>query len=174
MSTYFSSFKTPSEAVNKLRTMFYIMVGVSIPIFLYIYLESKNNTFDASFPELKDTLQYIVPVLCAISSIGAYWSYEKRIRKARKLKDLKQKLVEVLKGSFYKFIPLEVTTLIAVLAYFLTGHIIFAGIYIGMLILFAMSNPTIHSVISDLRLPKSEVLLMREDVPFVEEESQVE
>ncbi|MEH0158522.1 hypothetical protein V6R21_31000 [Limibacter armeniacum] len=158
---FFSAFETPVDFVNKLRAVFYIMVGVTLPIFLFTYLKSRNGEFEPSFPELAEQLKYIVPILCGINSIIAYWLYEKRIRAARELPSLRIKLEEVLRGSFYKFAMLETTTILTIVAYLLTGHILFAGVYIGMLILFAMSNPTVYSVIADLRLPKKEAEIMK-------------
>lgn len=160
-SSFFSNFDSPATFVNKLRITFYGMAGLTVPAFLYLYLENRNGTFSPSHPELISYLQYSVPILCLVNAIIAYWQYGRKVKEARTIPSLKERLSEVLKASFYKFFMLEFTSIVAVVSFYLTGNMLSAGAYIGMIILFAMSNPSIYSVLSDLRLSKADADLMR-------------
>ncbi|GAA4846461.1 hypothetical protein [Algivirga pacifica] len=161
MKNYLTTFDKPLDFLNKLRVIFYSMVGITPPIFLYIYLESRNGEFSPIYPELSSIFYYIVPIVCVVLTILAYWYYEKQIRAARTLPSLRAKLDVIILSSFNKFLILEIATLFNILIYYLSGQIFYAGVYIAMIIFFGMSNPSIYSVLSDLRLPKREADVMR-------------
>jgi hypothetical protein len=156
----------PSDYINQLRAIFYMMVGGPLIFFVVVYFLNRGRHASDFDPEMHTIFMYIVPLFCIFHAIVAYWMYEQRLRKARKQSTLQDKLKEVLQGSIVKFAILEGATLLTLVVYLLTNHILYAGFYIVMLILFAMSNPTVYSVTNDLRLSQNEAERLHRNEAF--------
>lgn len=166
MNSFYKDLQDPWHFINKYRTTFYAMVILTMPAFFYVYFEARDGDYAAILPELPDFLKPGLLLLCGANIIHAYWTYHQKLKEIRQLPSLKEKLSALLQANVSKFIQLEVTTILAAIVYFLNGHIAYGIIYIVMLVFFAMSNPSIYTAISDLRLPKQEAQAMRQNEPF--------
>ncbi|MBX2840584.1 MAG: hypothetical protein KTR26_02340 [Flammeovirgaceae bacterium] len=160
------NFKNAAEYLSKLRSTFYIMVGFPLPVFLYVYFVSRENNYDPLLKAIPDILLISIPILCFGMAAFAYIVFFKRLKISREITDLREKLTHYYVISLHKFIWLEVASVVNVLIYFLSGNIVFAGLYIAMLILFAMNNPNYFSVVGDLRLSKAEKEIMKQNIPI--------
>ncbi|WP_020531394.1 hypothetical protein [Flexithrix dorotheae] len=158
------NFKNASEYLSKLRSTFYIMVGFPLPVFLYVYFASRENNYSPVLKAIPDYLLVSIPVVCFGMAAFAYIAFFRKLKVSRTISDLREKLTHYYTISLNKFIWLEVASVVNVLIYFLSGNIVFAGLYIAMLILFAMNNPNYFSVVGDLRLSKTEKEIMKQNM----------
>ncbi|PWJ39985.1 hypothetical protein [Sediminitomix flava] len=166
-----SKFQSPYPIVDRIRVIFYAMTALTLPLFLYTYSQSKQGNYHPPFEDLSDTFLWVLAAICVINAVIAYIIYQKNITEHRKLPTLSDKLHILLKSNIKKFIQMEITTVMAAVVYLLNGTEAAAGVYIIAIILFAMSNPTIYSIIGDLKLPKDQVHQLKKDIPFDQAES---
>ncbi len=156
-------FDKPLAFVGQVRTIFYIMVGTPLSVFMLLYFRNRQNDLHSYEQELTLFWLAIFPISALVVSGYAYWHYERALKLARTKTRMRERLHILFQGTMEKFVMLEITTVIVLVAYFFTQHILYAGLYLAMLILFAMSNPTIYSVINDLRLPRDQASAMRQN-----------
>lgn len=168
MQTQNKTFNYPAEYINKLRGIFYIMVGLPLPVFLVVYLTLRDGTYSPPLQEWTPAwLLWGISILCLVLCAVGYIQFSKETKKIRGLKaPIQEQLDQLISASRNKFLCLELATIINLIVYVLLGHTLFAGLYVAMLILFSMSNPTVHSVSTDLRLPKEEKRKLINNQPF--------
>ncbi len=162
------TYQYPAEYINKLRSTFYLMVGLPLPVFLYVYFNVRNGSYQSFFNgHIAAWFFWALGVTCLLLSLVAYGRYSKELKQIRETKaPIPHQLESLIVASRHKYLWLELATVVCVLVYVLTGHIVFAGLYVVMLILFAMSNPSVHSVSTDLRLSKEERRRLINNHPF--------
>ncbi len=156
-------FQKPMEFVNHVRMIFYGMVGTPLVGFIFLYFYYRENDLHNYGQDISLFWLAILPVIILSIAAFAYLQYGKRLKEARPLTRMRERLHVVFQGTMEKFILLELATLIVIAAYYVNHHILYAGLYMVMLILFAMSNPTIFSLINDLRLPRDQAAAMRQN-----------
>lgn len=156
-------YEKPMEFVNHVRMIFYIMVGIPLSIFLLLYFNYRQNNLHNTSQELSVIWLVIIPIVSFSLAGYAYFGYGKSLKLARSKTKMREKLNIVFQATLEKFILLETATFIVLLAYYVNQHILYAGLYMVMLILFAMNNPTIYTVINNLRLPKDIAAAMRQN-----------
>ena len=140
-----------------------MMLGIPLIFFVILFLKYREGVVLGDYAVLYDAFKVVVPFFCILTSGVAYLLYFQLLKKARKETTLRLKLQQLFNANIVKFALLEGATVFVLLAYFLTGHPLFAAFYVFMLILFGMSNPSIYSLMTDLKLPKKEADIMREN-----------
>ncbi|OHX66997.1 hypothetical protein [Flammeovirga pacifica] len=166
--SFFEGFNEPFDMVNKLRICFYGLASFSVPFALMWYVQNKSEMIDLD-PVIEPLGSIVISILTAIISIVAivvYRIYNNKLKEIRKEPSLPYRLTLLLKAQCIKFIPLAISPIVVVILYRLTLEPILFGVYIVSMILFAMSNPSIHNVISDLRLKKGDKEVMLNNIPF--------
>lgn len=161
-------YEKPFELVNRLRTIFYIMVGIPLALFLSIYFPNRLDTLQQSGQDLPVFWLAVMPACCLLATALAYLNYYKKLKKLRKESAIKTQIDRFFSAKVEKFIYLEGITLLVLCVYFFNHHALYAGLYMLMLILFAMNNPTIFSLIDALRLPLEKAAALRENQPLVQ------
>ncbi|ANQ50207.1 hypothetical protein MY04_2839 [Flammeovirga sp. MY04] len=166
--SFFEGFKEPFDMVNKLRICFYGLASISVPFALFWYLQNSSEVVEIE--PVIDPLGEIIIAILAVLIIGVsmveYKKYNSKLKEIRKEPSLPFRLTLLLKAQFFKFIPLSIPPIIVAVLYRLTLEPLVFGLYVVSMILFAMSNPSIHNVISDLRLKKEDKQNMLNNVPF--------
>ena len=150
------SFKSSVNYLNKLRGVFYIMVGIPLTIFLVLYLLFRQNTYTSIYPNMPEFLINILAVIFIIAGITSFIFYFKKLPFAQKASTLRAKLEQYYQICYYKFSMLLVISILNLFCYFLTAHTFFAGVYILHLIMFALNNPSYYNVVGNLKLKKEE------------------
>ena len=156
-------YQKPTEFVNHVRMIFYIMVGTPLCIFLLLYFNFRQNNFHDNSQNLSVFWLAVLPLICFFFAGYAYYLYGKKLKEARTKTRMRERLNIVFQGTMEKFILLESVTFVVLCAYFVNQHILYAGLYMVMLILFAMSNPTIFTVINGLRLSREQSAAMQQN-----------
>ncbi|MDW7695604.1 hypothetical protein R9C00_26545 [Flammeovirgaceae bacterium SG7u.111] len=151
-----TSFTYPSDYLNKLRSVFYLMVGAPMGIFLILFMAAKKGSLEPQLPSLSPTLQIAIPIICGLGVSLTYLRYFKQLKKVRQSESLKQKFITFYGLKAQTFTLLVIFTLLSLLGYWLTAHVLFAGLYITLLVLFAMNNPSYHNVVGELKLNKEQ------------------
>jgi len=153
----------PVDFLNRLRTVFYVMVGWPMFVFLAIYLTNRKHIYPVLLEEPPTWAMGALAVLCIAMTVYAYILYYGQLKQIRKLPQLREKLNTLYNLDIRKFWILEVATTLNLILYVLSAHTAMAGLYIVMLVGFAMSNPSYYNVVSDLKLPKAERDIMRQN-----------
>lgn len=166
--TFFEGFKSPYEMVNKLKTVFYTLAGITVPFFSIWYLQDKNLELEPIISPVGKLGAGCFAIVSLAIAIVVYFNYQKKLKEIRKEQSLPYRLTMLLKAQCLKFIPLSVFPIITVVMYRLTLEPLMMGVYLGALIFLAMSNPSVHTVISDLRLNKRDKEIMLKNVSFDE------
>ncbi|NLR93106.1 hypothetical protein [Flammeovirga agarivorans] len=166
-ATFFEGFKDPFDMINKLRIVFYGMASISVPFALVWYLQNKEaGNIDPFLPAFGNTVIGGVTAVILLVAIAVYSKYNKQLKEIRKEPSLPYRLSLLLRAQFYKFIPLAISPIVVAILYRLTLEPLLFGVYILSMVLFAMSNPSVHNVISDLRLNKNDKEVMLNNIPF--------
>ena len=152
--------------LNKLKMIFYMLIGIPLIAFIFLFLKYREGIEVGSTPEFYETLKIIVSVICILLSSIAYLLYGVLLKNARKEKKLRLKLQNLFNANILKFALLESGTIIVLIAFYLTGHMLFAAVYVMMLILFGISNPSIYTILNDLKLPKKEANIVMSNQPI--------
>lgn len=144
--------------LNKLNTVFYAMVGIPLLLFVFLYLNINDgkvyiNPLD---PEIVNVLLVILPVISLIIVLAGFIVYFKQIKVARAMEGSAAKVQAFFNASMLKYACLETGSLIAVLGYFLTSHVVFTGLYVAFLLIFSINRPTRYRMYKDLRLKQRE------------------
>ncbi|MEM1134896.1 MAG: hypothetical protein AAGI07_03580 [Bacteroidota bacterium] len=155
------NFKNSVEYLNKLRSTFYIMVGIPLVLFLLIYLVFRENMYTAIYPEMPTAIIKILAALFVIAAILSFIYYFRELPQVRNRKTLKEKLAQYYRLCNYKFGMLLIISMLNLICYFLSGHVLLAGVYILLLIMFALNNPSYYNVVGNLKLRKEEREIMK-------------
>lgn len=155
------SFKNSVDYLNKLRGVFYILVGIPLTIFLVLYLIFRQHTFTAYYTTMSDLLIKILASTFLLAGLSSFIFYFKKLPAARNGSSLRNKLEQYYLICITKFSWLMVVSLLNLTFYFLTSHAFFAGVYILLLIMFALNNPSYYNVVGNLKLKKEEREIMK-------------
>lgn len=166
--TFFEGFKEPLEMVNKLRIVFYSLAGLSVPFFLIWYLQSKGEEIEAIISPLGNIVAGILALGTVSIASVVYYQYKNKLKEIRKEASLPYRLTMLLKAQCFKFVPLAVAPIVTVICFRLTLEPLMMGVYLFSLILLAMSNPSVYTVIADLRLNKRDKEIMLQNISFEE------
>lgn len=151
-------FSENEQELNNLNIIYYAMVGLPLLAFLYLYLNVNDGQvfIEPLEAETEKIILIILPVICLMAIGFAFISYGKKISSANDLAKLDEKMKFFIRASITKYAAMEFASLVAVLGYFLTTHIIFTTIYVAILLLFSVNRPTKYRVKKDLRLKQDE------------------
>ncbi len=155
------NFNNAVNYLNQLRGLFYIFVGIPLVIFVVVFLLYRGNTFEPIYEGLSlKTIQ----ILCALLVLAgglAFIYYFKNLPKAKQGQNLREKLTVYYQICFVQFSILSFISIIDLLLFFLSGHKLFAGAYVLLLIMLSLNNPSYYNVVGNLKLLKEERDIMK-------------
>ncbi|AZQ63547.1 hypothetical protein EI427_15350 [Flammeovirga pectinis] len=166
--SFFEGFKAPVDMLNKLRTVFYTLASFSVPFSFLWYIQYKGEAIDPIMAPLGNTIVGLVAGICILIAAFAYYQYQQKLKLIRTEVSLPYRLSMLLKAQCVKFVPLCFPPVITIVLFRLTLEPLMFGTYLLTMILFAMSNPSVHTTVSDLRLNKRDKEVMLQNTPFEE------
>jgi hypothetical protein len=143
--------------LQKLQTFTYGTLALPLLFFVYLYLESSVGRLEARVPEEYHLFAFI-PTL-SVCLILLFWTTRKfeTMRKEAILKtSFVEKLTHYQKANQFRFINYAIAATLCTLGFFLTNFQPFAVLFVIMIVLFSISNPTARRIVSELRLKDQE------------------
>lgn len=147
--------------LTKLRASFYALVCFPLLAFLLLYLGFKKGTLTPLVPAALPVFYNVLPVLTAVLMPAIYWFYFARLKKVRAISPLRAKLSHYFRLKAVKFILLGAIGLLQLAAYWMTGHPVFAGLYMLVFVLTVLNNPSLFTMLNDLKPGKVEEMVLR-------------
>ncbi|MEN7546474.1 hypothetical protein AAG747_01055 [Rapidithrix thailandica] len=142
--------------LDRLRVLYFALISGPFLFFIICYFGFREGSIKASYPGLVPTFQYAVPVVCLVLFILGHWVYRKTLLPFRTEGTLREKLMGLFRASLLKYAALEGASLFTVIIYYLTGHIMFAGMYIVVLVVYSINSPTAPGIVRSLRMKKED------------------
>ncbi|WP_017731591.1 hypothetical protein [Nafulsella turpanensis] len=160
-----------AQRFQRLSNLFYLMVGLPLLCFGWVYLNLQGLSTPALFDHPVYAWFWHVPAVLLIVGLtaGAYILYRGRLKnyfsaagKEPSLQRLENRVEVFYELSLRKYLMLTVAVLLAVLSLYLSGHKGYAAIYGILLLIFSVSRPTARGLNRDLKLNKEERLIVHE------------
>lgn len=151
-------FKTGLEYINKLRMVVYALLSAPLAVFIVMYLQTnKAENLKPLIPQ-----ELIVPVSfgLAILYLGfivySYVFFTGKIRSARSEPGLRLKLKKYSTLTIVRFAYLEAAIIACLAGAFGAAEKSFLALFVVLLFIFSVENPSLHRVSRQLRLTKEE------------------
>jgi hypothetical protein len=159
-----NAFRNTEQYLQKLRLVFYATVLVPILLFMIVYFMQKDGKIIPSSPELGEgMIAVFIQVFCLILCGVAYWIYQQKLKPLRNSLTLRVKLERLFNASILKFALLESANLITAIFFWLSGHPLFMIVFAATLVLFLMSNPSVYSIMNDLKVNAEEKDIIKQN-----------
>jgi len=157
-----------SKAYFKFLTIIYFALITGQLIFgLFAYYLNSNNITVTSNPELREIFLYVVPMLFLFSMLAGYLIFRFRIRMIKARTTLVEKLTQYRSLVIVRYALLEGSSLFSIVAYLVTGDLLFLT-FSGFIILFFISiRPTRERAETELRLNSSEMATINDPEAYV-------
>ncbi len=133
-----------------------LIVGQVIFAGCAFYLNFEGGPLNDPNDDLVNTFQMLVPVAIVSGILVGRLLASKRINKAKKEAELKEKLDVYKSALIMKWALLEFPGLFALIAYLLFGHLLFMTLFAIPIVIFVLERPTKEKVIEDLELESKE------------------
>lgn len=146
-------FENEEALYQILNLIFYAMVGVPLMVFLFLYLQIKDGKFvvEQPDPNINLILVYLVPIFCLLNVVLAYVLYKNQLKNTAEL-DLRDKLQKFYYASLSKYSFLEAAVILTLIGLFLTGSMLYAMLYLILLMIFSLNRPTPYRLRKDLKI----------------------
>lgn len=155
------------EYYNTLTLVFYLMVGMPLLFFVFIYLQYEKVGGLSATESIQVLPHIVLPAVIMMSLYFAYAIYKKQLRQ-RQPSAFKEKLRTFHEVSLYKYALLSLANFLAVIGIYFTGEQVFAGLYAIALVVFSLNRPTHHRISKDMQLSKEEQQWLSSDTNFDE------
>lgn len=123
-------------------------------------------TISGSFPSdssLDGTFQMVVAIVTAGCVAASFLLYKMLMQSAQSKPNLSEKLAAYQSAFIIRCALLEAPTLLASIACFLTGNLLYLIVAAAMLVLFVMNRPTLQRISEELALDYQENTLLNDD-----------
>ncbi len=154
----------------RILAIIHIALMIGVAFFASIaYFMVYNVGFEPIDGETSYALKLLTPMLMLLGVLANPFVKLYRINKLRLETDLNNKLAGYRAATIVRLALLEGPALFTVIAFLLTGDTNFLLYTSFMLLLFAMTRPTLERAIKELKLNESEVLKIQDPDEFVAE-----
>jgi len=144
--------------MNGLNITFYVLVAMPLAAFGFLALRFKDGAAAYLAPDhdLVPVLQFVVPIITGAEILAAYFLFSKQIKKVQATDALEEKLKGYRGAALLQFSLLTYAGLFCLLAYWLTGQNLHAGLFLGVLLFFSLVRPSVMRIAKVLKLPRQE------------------
>ncbi|MGK7391715.1 MAG: hypothetical protein ACNS60_15285 [Candidatus Cyclobacteriaceae bacterium M2_1C_046] len=137
---------------QKISLIFHAVIAGPLILYCFTYLETLGGDTIAVYGEPSTTLKLFVSISSGILVYLAFYFYRKELRVARGFETLEEKFKKLFSASIIHYALLELASIIAALAFFLTHDHLFTAVYVFILFLMSLNRPTPRKYIRDLHL----------------------
>ena len=163
-------YKNAHDYINKLRIIFSGLALLPLLGFGITYFGIQDHGYTAIIPDMPSFWKTVTSVFTIGLSIVAYIQYYQKIKAVRAAGQIRKKLDATYQLNVVKYLLLAVSSFTALVFFILSADMIYAGICTITFVLFAISNPVIGGIINDLRLPKAQRDILRQNIEISDED----
>lgn len=161
-----TTFERGSDMLNKLRIIFFALIAGPILFFFVTYLMYQSGSIEPSVDLSEPVMHFAIMGICLSMTLAGYVFYAIQKRKLRPVPSLQQKLQGLFKISIVKFALQEGACLLGIIAFSLSGEAAMQALYLVLFIAMGLGNPTIFTIMNDLKLNKEETTIIRQNLPI--------
>lgn len=121
-----------------------------------------SGGFNTDMPELRDVFIYLVPVVIIAAIIAGNTIFKSRLAAAKEKGSLTEKLNDYRAALIVRYALLEGPSLLAIIAYLLTGELLFICIAGMAIIIFFILRPSKERLVKDLDLSTAETNILND------------
>lgn len=166
--------QTSSEYFRALKIVHFALTMGQILFGIIAFLVVTMNGATIADEFLTQVLFIIVPVFIIGAFIASNVLFKKRIEKVKTRNNLVEKMAEYRGAIILKLAPLEGGSFLSIIAYFITGNIIFLSLSALIILMFVLNQPTKEKAIADLELNFDEEKELNNPESIVSEYEKVE
>jgi hypothetical protein len=160
-------FKETEGFINKLRLIVYGLLAIPLLLFVVLYL--RTNRGEDIEPLMAESLVLPVAALMIVSGVGliiaAYFIFRRRLKQLRQEPMLSIKFNGYYKAIIVKFSLFEAALVLSVAGLMITGVQLFVVLFVLVIFVFSVENPSMRKLLNHLRINKNEkeMLLKHEE-----------
>lgn len=161
-------FENGLEFLNKLRIIFYSLLGGHLLLFFFLVLKESEGQLSI-FINLGDSsllFRWVVTLMLVSITIGAYFFYNRSLNITRDHDNLREQLLHYWQINLRKYILLELSCILSLICFFLTLEPVFKGLYVMLMVAMAMSNPGLYAILKDLRADSEDAIVLKRNLPI--------
>jgi len=132
--------------------LIYLAILLSQVLFAGLSLFMQLSGMAGIEKDLGDVFIYAVPLVVFFLLAFSEWMFRIKLKDARKMSGIQEKLVSYRVAWILRFAILEGSSILAIVAYLLTGNLLFMAIAGFVLLVMLMYRPTRSRAIMDLEL----------------------
>jgi hypothetical protein len=136
-----------------------VMAGLLVFLMVAVYLR-YSAVFSGADDRLDNIFKFAVPAVIFVAYILSKVLFKVTIEKIDAATDLRQKLAKYMMAHIISLMVLELPGIFAVVAYLLTGRLLYLGFAILMVFAIIFARPTRFRLINDLKLSREEEELL--------------
>ena len=137
------------------KIMFFALIAGLVFFFIAALLLRQTGSFPDDFPYRNWLLVFII-VFAPLCIAGGILIFNRRLTAIREMSSLAEKLTAYREAIIIRYTTMEAPSFFAIIAYLLTGSIIFPGIGLALIAWFFMMKPSIDKIAEDLALNPEE------------------
>lgn len=151
-------FKGVEGFLHQLTNIFYGIVGLPLLMFIIIYLQISSGEMDVSrFQEFYNG--YIALLLWLLTGalvVYTVWLTRQSLQQLPREMKLKGRLILFRQIYIRHYLLLGLASIVALLAYLLSGEVMYAGLFMIVIIMLSITRPTTFRIAKDLNLKGEE------------------
>lgn len=149
--------KDPIKKFDEQQNLiFHAIIAAPLILYCIAYLQSLGDNPDPSFSEPPLMLKLFVSIFSGMLVLLAFFLFKNNLANSREKDTLQEKLRGYASAAIIKYAVLEMASIIAALAFFLTHDHLFTAIYVFILFLMSLNKPSPRKYANDLRLKGEE------------------
>ena len=153
-----NSFKTPSQAFDRLHIAYLAIVGGSMLAFLLVYLQTeKIAPANPAATQLISVFNYVVPLVCILLIGFAIILLKQRFKHIGTAQNLADKVNIYLKTKILQFAILEGAALFAAAIYFITAFKLYLIYFFAAMITLHFQKPSMANFAKEVQLKDTEI-----------------
>ena len=140
----------------KQLNLLFLVFLTGLVVVLVGVVTGSNLGRNPSNPETEDLMIWAVPALALAQLLLSQFVYKSRIKRAKAAEKLYEKMAGYKNGMLLRFIVLNSASLLAAIAFLMTGQWVFIGISVIVAGVMFFYRPTVPRFIEDLDLDELE------------------
>ncbi len=128
--------------LNPLRMIHAAMIIVQLLIGTVFYILKSNEETAVDSGEITVIFTYLIPVFVLASFMISNVLFNNRVKIIREIEEKEDRIKPYISASIIKFALLEFPSLFSLVAYFITGKILFLLIAFAVILYFLVNRPT--------------------------------
>lgn len=143
---------TSGAYFKSMQIVYYALFAGPLFMGIILFFLYQTGSLAATAQDLRDIFIYIVPLFAVGGLVSSNLMFRSLLTKIKSRQTLKEKMTEYRSALVVRYALLEGSSFFSIVAYLLTGDILFLGIAGLIILYFLLLKPTIARAVKDLEL----------------------